>query len=418
MIRSLYTGISGMSGFQEKLDVTSNNIANVNTFGFKKGRQTFSDLMSQTTQGATAPAEGGQIGGQNPMQVGLGSNTGSIDNIHTQGNRQTTNRPLDLAIEGDGMFAVAERTWSTEPDNFLDVLNDVGMIVENDDDDFVAGEDLVDLSDGDFDYDGDVENLEDFEISFAVDGDVDLDDTDLDVDGDEVTLTSLDDAKTLSQLIDNQNDENGTYDDLITQLDSFIDQGDKSVSLEQDNVMFTRAGNFYLDEEGYMVNANGQYLLGDTNTNLTNDEGTGVTNYDGEDTLNSPGRIQIPEGAQSFNIAADGTVNFVDSNGQARVAGQVMLANFSNAEGLTKAGSNNFTESDNSGLMEDGEIGFLNSPGNGGTGNLYAGALEMSNVDLSEEFTSMITAQRGFQANTRVITTSDEILQELVNLKR
>ncbi|GAA0461295.1 flagellar basal body rod protein FlgG [Alkalibacillus silvisoli] len=296
MLRSMYTGISGMNGFQNKLDVVSNNIANVNTFGYKKGRQTFSDLMSQTTQGATGPVGDGQLGGRNPMQVGLGSNTGSIDNIHTQGNRQTTDRPLDLAIEGDGMFVVAERTVSA---------------------------------------DGDVEN---------------------------------------------------------TAIDLDLDGGDQ--------INFTRAGNFYLDEEGYIVNSNGQYLVGDV-------EG-------------DPGRIQIPEGAQSFSIGADGTVNYVSEDGNAEEAGQVMLANFSNPEGLEKVGGNNFALTGNAGLMEglDDQIEFLNVPGQGGTGNLYAGALEMSNVDLAEEFTEMITSQRGFQANTRVITTSDEILQELVNLKR
>ncbi|MDQ0159088.1 flagellar hook-basal body complex protein [Alkalibacillus salilacus] len=331
MLRSMYTGISGMSGFQEKLDVTSNNIANVNTFGFKKGRQTFSDIMSQTTQGATAPAGDGQLGGQNPMQVGLGSNTGSIDNIHTQGNRQTTDRPLDLAIEGDGMFAVAERTWSSDDGN--DVEEEIAA--------------------------------------------------ELGIDADDVTE----------------------------------DQVEKYISTEQDSIQFSRAGNFYLDEDGYVVNSNGQYLVGNTNTNLNADEGDGDDQYS-EEMEDMAGRIQVPEGAQSFDIAADGTVSFVNENGQARTAGRAMLANFSNAEGLEKAGNNNFNLSDNAGLMEDGEIDFLNAPGEGGTGNLYAGALEMSNVDLSEEFTEMITAQRGFQANTRVITTSDEILQELVNLKR
>ncbi|WP_411955454.1 flagellar basal body rod protein FlgG [Alkalibacillus sp. S2W] len=307
MIRSFYTGISGMSGFQEKLDVTSNNIANVNTFGFKKGRQTFADLMSQTTQGATAPAADGQLGGQNPMQVGLGSNTGSIDNIHTQGTRQTTNRPLDLAIEGDGMFAVATRTNSA-----------------------------------------------------------------------------------------------GGGDDAINYLDS----------ANPDEINFTRAGNFYLDGEGYIVNSSGQYLVGDYATDA--DAEDPATDLEG-----APGRIQIPEGAQSFDISSNGVVNYVNEAGQARVAGQVTLANFSNPGGLEKSGGNNFTLTDNAGLMGGGDIGgSLNTPGEGGTGGLYAGALEMSNVDLSEEFTEMITAQRGFQANTRVITTSDEILQELVNLKR
>jgi flagellar hook protein FlgE len=260
----MYAGISGMKGFQTKLDVIGNNIANVNTSGFKKGRVTFQDMMSQTTRGAQGPIEGVR-GGTNPAQVGLGSQLGSIDNIHTQGFNQTTNNPLDLALEGDGMFV---------------------------------------LEDGDTTY-------------------------------------------------------------------------------------YTRAGNFYLDNDGFIVNPDGYYLLG------TNEQ-----------------PIEIPSTARSFSIQTDGTVTFVDAEGIPDEAGQIVLANFSNPAGLEKAGSNLFLDSPNA-----GNNGLV-EPDTNGTGSIVSGSLEMSNVDLSEEFTEMITAQRGFQANTRIITTSDEILQELVNLKR
>ncbi|PKR78626.1 flagellar basal body rod protein FlgG [Halalkalibacillus sediminis] len=293
MLRSMYTGISGMSGFQNKLDVVSNNIANVNTFGYKKGRMTFSDLMSQTMQGATGPVEDGAgnatLGGRNPMQVGLGTSTGSIDNIHTQGNRQTTNRPLDLAIEGDGMFIVAE-------------------------------------------------------------------------------------------------DSDGTA----------------GLDLDTDAKAYTRAGNFYLDNDGNVVNANGQFLVGIE------------ADANGEPVPDSESILNVDSEAESFSIGNDGSLSYVPSGGgDPIVAGFVALAKFSNPEGLNKAGGNTFTLTPNAGLVNE-----LNAPGESGTGSLFAGALEMSNVDLANEFTEMITAQRGFQANTRVITTSDEILQELVNLKR
>jgi len=259
----MYSGISGMRGFQTKLDVVGNNIANVNTAGFKKGRVTFQDMMSQTTRGAQAAT--GNRGGVNPMQVGLGSQIGSIDNIHTQGFRQTTDNALDLAIEGNGMFV---------------------------------------LSDGDSTY-------------------------------------------------------------------------------------YTRAGNFYLDEDGDIVNADGYYLL----------DANGET-------------LNIPEDAQSFSISDDGAVNYVDEDGEPQVAGNIGLAMFSNPAGLEKVGSNLFLNSANAGLS-----GVVTA-GENGSGDIVASSLEMSNVDLAEEFTEMIVAQRGFQANTRIITTSDEILQELVNLKR
>ncbi|WP_100010953.1 flagellar basal body rod protein FlgG [Lentibacillus sediminis] len=264
MLRSMYAGISGMQNFQTKLDVIGNNIANVNTAGFKKGRVTFQDMMSQTTSGAQGATA--ERGGINPTQVGLGSQLGSIDNIQTQGFRQTTNNPLDLALQGDGMFALQG---------------------------------------------------------------------------------------------------NGT-------------------------TYYTRAGNFYLDDEGSIVNPDGYYLVGEDGA------------YP----------ISIPDNAQSFSIQTNGTVNYVDAAGDTQEAGQIGVANFSNPSGLEKSGSSLFLNSENAGYTG------LVVPEEDGAAQIISGSLEMSNVDLSEEFTEMITAQRGFQANTRIITTSDEILQELVNLKR
>ncbi|UFU01030.1 flagellar basal body rod protein FlgG [Radiobacillus kanasensis] len=297
MLRSMYAGISGMKGFQTKLDVIGNNIANVNTSGFKKGRVTFQDMMSQTLSGAEAPVGGGLRGGINPAQVGLGTQVGSIDNIHTQGNRQTTNRMLDFALEGDGMFVLGTN------------LNDVN-----------------------------------------------------------------------------------------------------NVDMQASTITFTRAGNYYLDNDGFIVDPNGKYLLG------------AVT----EDVAGTPTDflrpINIPETASSFSVQGDGKVTYVDENGNVQEAGQIRLAKFSNPGGLEKAGSNSYQLTGNAGVnTADGVFNGLEDlviPEQDGSASIVAGALEMSNVDLAEEFTEMITAQRGFQANTRIITTSDEILQELVNLKR
>jgi flagellar hook protein FlgE len=265
MLRAMYSGINGMKNFQIKLDVIGNNIANVNTYGFKKGRTTFKDMVSQQISGASSATA--TRGGTNPKQVGLGSQLATIDTIHTQGSLQTTGRPLDLSISGDGFFVL------------------------------------------------------------------------------------LNGAQTL----------------------------------------FTRAGNFYLDENGDLVNADGLY----------------VRNVVDGDTIN------IPDTAKSFSIGIDGTVTYIDAAGTLQPAGQITIAKFDNPEGLEKAGSNLFIETTNSGGPEYGTAGGAN-----GEGTIVAGTLEMSNVDLSEEFTEMIVAQRGFQANTRIITTSDEILQELVNIKR
>jgi len=301
MLRSMYAGISGMKAFQTKLDVIGNNIANVNTSGYKKGRTTFQDMMSQPLSGASAPT--GIRGGINPSQVGTGSQLGSIDNIHTQGNRQTTERPLDLQLEGDGMFILARNI-----------------------------------------------------------------------------------------------DANGETDFPVNATDGV-------------EMQYSRAGNMYLDDNGYIVNANGQYLLGFQTT------GEPATSIDDVDHANI-GLIEIPDSASSFSIEGNGVVNYIE-DGQTIVAGQIAVGKFANTGGLEKVGGNMFQTSVNDGQFNTGEgESIFFQPESGGTATIVAGALEMSNVDLSEEFTEMITAQRAFQANTRIITTSDEILQELVNLKR
>jgi len=153
---------------------------------------------------------------------------------------------------------------------------------------------------------------------------------------------------------------------------------------------YTRAGNFYLDDNGDIVSADGLYLQSVEEEN-----------------------INIPEDARSFSVAENGTVTYVDADGNSETAGQIALARFSNPSGLDKVGSNLFLDTNNAGLTDE-----FATPEQDGMGKIVASALEMSNVDLAEEFTEMIIAQRAFQGNTRVITTSDEILQELVNLKR
>ncbi|MED4920702.1 flagellar basal body rod protein FlgG [Weizmannia sp. CD-2023] len=254
MLRSLYSGVSGMKNFQTELDTIGNNIANVNTYGYKKGRVTFKDAISQTLASATP--------GTSAQQVGLGSQIGSIDTVDTSGSPESTGRPLDFAITGDGYFRVA--------------------------------------------------------------------------------------------------DGNNTY--------------------------YTRAGNFYFDDNRRLVNSEGFTVLG------TNGQA-----------------ITFGANVKSFSVATDGTITDQDGN----TIGTISIATFQNPAGLTKVGGNLYTTTNsNAGTVT------VRQPGQNGAGTIKSGYLEMSNVDLSEELTNMIVAERGFQANTRIITTSDEILQELVNLKR
>jgi flagellar hook protein FlgE len=165
--------------------------------------------------------------------------------------------------------------------------------------------------------------------------------------------------------------------------------------------MYTRAGNFTTDANGDLVTNDGDYVVGFKFNNL----GQPLTGAANET------KITIPAGSQSVTIAQNGTVSVTDSAGAVTKVAVISLATFPNNAGLVRVGGNNWTASNNSGAET------ANIAGTNGLGTLTPGAVEMSNVNLAQEFTNMITAERGFQANSRVISTADEMLQELVNLK-
>lgn len=169
----------------------------------------------------------------------------------------------------------------------------------------------------------------------------------------------------------------------------------------------TRAGEFHTDSNGYVVSDKGMRLQGYSNAGLTSLGDIRI------DTTGAPATAAPGATVASYAIDQTGKVNVRLSDGTEFARGQVLLQNFSDPQVLTKEGDNLF-----SGLSSAGPLATPGSPGAGGLGKLEAGALELSNVDLANEFSSLITTQRAFQANSRIITTSDEVLQELVNLKR
>lgn len=340
MLRSMYSGISGLRNSQTKLDVVGNNIANVNTYGFKKGRITFKDMVSQNMAGATGssiPATNiGGVGGTNPRQVGLGAQIASIDTIATQGNLQTTNRTLDLGISGDGYFTVYDGSGTpfyTRAGNFY------------------------------LDADGNLVSSE----GYSLIGQMYIE---------------------VPQNVGNV--PSGEVPADVPSANPTVQPGQNGVAVDpQDRKLFIPS------EVTHIQQLNQQ---------------NGQIDYVVAAQQNPP--VPNPK-LKSFSIGQDGTINAIyEGDIQPRVIGQIQLTKFANAEGLEKVGGNLYTVSANSG--EPQELW----PRSGGSGSVVSGTLEMSNVDLSEEFTEMIVGQRSFQANSRIITTSDEILQELVNLKR
>ena len=349
MLRSMYSGISGMKVNQTKLDVIGNNIANVSTTAFKASSARFSDMLYQNSSEATAPTT--TKGGTNATQVGLGAKLNSINKVMSQGNALSTGRSLDVCVDGEGYILVASGDTSFKDEN------------------------------------------------------------------------------------------------PITEQGTLAGGGN--------SIYFTRDGNFTLDKDGNLLTASGYrvmgYLYEDTNNADTPSIGEdGVGNYvdldanDGQkpakstlqavgkgrqlNTLRIPNTVKVPDPAGgdaieqpivSFSIGSDGLIVGILGNGSQTVLGQIATATFSNPEGLTDLGGGLATVSANSGAAvlrtPRGELDALEENADA-YGDIIQGCLEASNVDLTEQFTDMITATRAFQASSKMISTADEILQTITSL--
>jgi len=457
MMRSLFSGVAGLKNHQTRMDVVGHIISNVNTYGYKTRRGSFQDMLSQTLSGAAKPEE--NKGGVNPKQVGLGMTVASIDRLFTQGSLQTTGNQTDLAISGDGFFIVAEgdKNYYTRAGNFaLDrdgrLVNPAnGLRVQG----WMAatnerGEKVVNAS-------GTTEDL-----IIPVYGKVDAKETsyirykcNLDSKmpvvppaangrmrasaGVTTNIDIYDKLGNPHRLTLNfwKTDTNSwtasaAVTDALGQVTLDVpasaNQPNQANPSNRINLRFSPEGRLVsvadasspdeLNQGDLSVNFNYR-VAGDPNTRVIRiDLGKaglleGVTQFSSPSTTKAVEQDGYAMGyMESFNIDNSGIITGVYSNGTKQTVGQVGMAVFTNPMGLTASGENLFELSNNSGLPNVGPA-F-----EGGRGKIIAGTLEMSNVDLSEQFTDMIITQRGFQANSRTITTSDQMLQELINLKR
>lgn len=420
MMRSLFSAISGLRNHMSYMDVVGNNIANVNTTAFKSSRVTFQDILSQNIRGAGGPIEGGR-GGTNPSQIGLGMTLGGIDNLMMQGSIQSTGKLTDFAIQGDGFFVVSdgEREFYTR-DGAFDVGVD-GTLVNPANGLRVMG--WVADAGGEIDMDG---NVEPVSIPFGTRIDA--------VSTGEIQLQGNLNAATLDE---------GIVSTTLTVYDALGNAHTVRLELEKqaDNQWQVQA---YMGEDGdgnpIAVGGThdiefadgsdpdvpaGHLIDGDTmELTLTDLVGgaddltfdidfTRIRQYAASSQLNVARNDGLPSGALvSFAVSQTGEIAGIYSNGAHRTIGQLAMAGFTNPAGLERQGENLWSPSANSG---DAMIG---RPGEDGRGIVNTGTLESSNVDLAEQFTNMITAQRGFQSNSRVITATDTMLQDLVNIIR
>jgi flagellar hook protein FlgE len=401
MLRSLFSGISGLRSHQTMLDVTGNNIANVNTTGFKASQIQFQDTLSQMIGSASAAQDG--TGGSNPAQVGLGVQVAGITTSFTQGASQLTGRSTDMMISGDGFFVVRQgtQTYYTRAGSFdFDstgqmVLPGDGAIVQG----WTAVNGVIDTS----------QPVGDLKVAVGSVMNANATTTapfagNLQSDAEVGTIKTL-----TTKAYDAQGNEREielTATKTATGWSLTATDGTASYpATGTADLTFDATGNLTWTDA---TSGDATFALGAVTIDLT-----GITGQAGVDTAAAGKQDGYPAGVlESFTLGSDGTITGSFDNGLKQSLGRIALASFTNPSGLAKAGGSLFTTSVNSG---DAQVG---TAGTGGRGTLSSGALEMSNVDLSTEFTQLIIAQRGFQANSRVITTSDEVLQELVNLKR
>lgn len=463
MMRSLYSGVSGLQNHQTRMDVIGNNISNVNTNGFKRGRVNFQDMISQQLSGAAKPTD--ELGGVNPKEVGLGMTIATIDNVFTQGNLQSTGVSTDLAIQGNGFFVMknGEESFYTRNGSFgLDVDGTLvnpanGMRVQGWMADEINGQMLITTAATPEDLIIPVGSKDPAKETTNVNFACNLNKNTPEI----LEGASVDDIfkgtwATEQKIYDSFGNEH-MLSVSFRRVPGNPNQWEATVQIDPDNADYTqtRVGLGTTDGMGntFIVNFDNYGALQsvtDTAGNITNPEGNVVvqtsfavadSNTDEEgnpyrQTLNiNLGTIgsfkdTITQSASksttkafyqdgytmgyldNFKIDSSGIITGVYSNGTNRTIGQIAMATFANDRGLEKAGDNTYVESNNSGMARIGESGVA------GKGSLMAGALEMSNVDLSEQLTDMIVTQRGFQSNAKTIQTADTLLETVLSLKR
>ncbi len=462
-MRSLYSGVSGLQNHQTRMDVIGNNISNVNTTGFKRGRVNFQDMISQQLAGAAKPTE--ELGGVNPKDIGLGMTIATVEQVFAQGNLQTTGVSTDVAIQGDGFFILKNGDESFYTRNGAFGLDRDGTLVNPANGMRVQGWMAREL------------NGEQVVQTSATPTDL------------VIPVGSKDPAKATENVLFacnlNKNTpeilEGASASDIAkgtwsTEQEIYDSFGNKhllnvsfrrvtgnpnaweaTVNVDADNADFTqtRVGlgttdgvqNTFIvefdnlgtlrsvtDSSGNVSNTDGEIVLTTSYTvpEAETDENGNPARHTFNINLGTIGSMQntITQAASksttkvysqdgytlgylsNFKIDSSGTITGVYDNGTNRVIGQIALATFANNRGLEKAGDSTYVETNNSGQAKIGESGVA------GKGSLLAGALEMSNVDLSEQMTDMIVTQRGFQSNAKTIQTADTLLETVLSLKR
>ena len=424
MWQAMLSGVASLKAHQMKMNVIGNNIANINTTGYKGSRVHFQDLMAQTFRAASRPSN--VLGGVNPIQVGLGVKVGAID-VHTlQGALEMTGRSTDLAIQGNGYFMLTNgRDVHYSRDGAFG-LDSSGFLVHRGTGWKVLGW----MADAGGRIDTNQPINANSVLQFPVGSQAAVRQTSV------VQYTgnlnaNAPSTQTYAATVRVYDALGGAHDVTITFTNrqtpplgtppaGAVSSWDWSAT-----VGGTPVGDFctgtntrlYFNGQGEIIGTTTQQIT-ITPTNgappfTVNLDLSQLTSLAAESIVQPIYQDGFPPGTlQEFTIGIDGTIQGVFSNGLSRPMGRIALSLFANPAGLFRLGNNMWRVTDNSGLPQVG------APTTGGLGEINAGYLEQSNVDLGSEFADMIVTQRGFQANTRIVSVVDELLADVVNMKR
>ena len=453
MLMSLYSGVSGLKSQQTKLNVIANNISNVNTTGYKQQTVSFADLLSQTISAASRPTA--TTGGTNPLQIGLGTSVAAISTNMSTGSTQYTGISTDVAISGDGFFIVQGGSDGeyqfTRAGNF-EYDADGNLTVNGYK---VCGwQDYDEATDGTYTYNTqtDVEPINLYSDSYNGNKKVmaakATSETDITATLDSTATakgTALNDIGTVPEEADatgtltvydaqgNKTEVTLKYYKCATGTDS---DGNAVTSwywtataADGSTLGGTTSGYLLFDADGNVVTTDADY---DPTVDLTVQSvagGTSAANVSLDMSASSTSAGTTGDGSQSgvsvkadgypsgtlsgISIGSDGVITGTYDNGESKPLGMIALAVFNNPAGLEKIGDSLYVTTTNSGSFQGGV-----AVGSGGTSSLSTGVLEMSNVDLAQEFSDMMITQRAYQANSKVISTSDDMLEVLMNMIR
>jgi flagellar hook protein FlgE len=410
----MYSAISGLKGNQTYMDVIGNNISNVNTTAYKSDAATFATTLSQALRPASAPTA--TKGGINPLQVGLGMKLQSINTDFTQGDLKSTGRSSDLAVDGNGFFMLSDGSQRLYTrDGSFDIGTDGSLInsstgfkVQG----WMATNGVIDTTQGltslVLPINGQAAAVPTSKATFR--GNLDSEATV----GDTFTTNmefydALGAQHTISVTYTKTAANTWGWAATVPTSETTI----SGLTGATGSITFgTTAPNIGKVTAGGTGTIGVTYSTGKPANSIAVDYST-ISQYAQEGEVNMTEQNGAGPGSfLSYSIDQSGIISALYSNGTRNDVGQIALARFANIGGLMKAGNNAYTTSPNSGTA------VIAAAGTSGLGTINSCYLESGNVDLAQQFTNMIVASRGFQANSRVITTSDEMLQELVNLKR